>query len=72
MFDKKETITLTVEGMSCGHCRKRVEDALNALKGVKQAVVSLEQKQATVTYSPAKVTPDEMKKAVRELGFTTP
>ena len=70
MFDKKETITLTVEGMSCNHCRKRVEDALHALKGVKEAAVNLEQKQATVTYLPAKVTLDEMKQAVQALGFT--
>lgn len=69
MFDKKETIVLTVEGMSCGHCRQRVEDGLKALKGVKEAMVSLEQKQATVTYLPGKITPDEMKRAIRELGF---
>lgn len=39
---------MVVEGMSCGHCQKRVEDALNKLDGV-TAVVDLDNKTATVT-----------------------
>ena len=42
------TKTMKIEGMMCGHCTGRVEQALNALEGVK-AEVSLDNKTATVT-----------------------
>ncbi len=38
---------LKIEGMSCGHCKARVEKALNNIEGV-SAVVELENKQAVV------------------------
>ena len=44
------TKTMHIEGMMCNHCKKAVEDALNAIDGV-QAVVDLEAKTATVTLS---------------------
>ena len=39
--------TLYIEGMSCMHCAGRVENALNAIEGVK-AHVDLKKKRATV------------------------
>ena len=41
---KKEMI---IEGMTCGHCQKRVEEALNKIDGVK-AVVDLDNKTAVL------------------------
>lgn len=59
---------LTIEGMMCGHCTGRVEQALNALEGVK-AEVSLDDKTATVTA--AKEIPEEiLVKAVTDAGYT--
>lgn len=52
MFDKTETLTLQVEGMTCPHCVQHVQEALKAVKGVKSAKVSLEAKSAQVTYVP--------------------
>ncbi len=69
MFDKTETLTLHVEGMSCGHCVKHVEEALKAVKGVKSAVVSLEKKAADVTYVPAKTGKEQMIQAVEAAGY---
>ncbi len=43
--------TLKVEGMTCGHCKARVEKALNALSGVVSAEVNLEAKEVTVNMS---------------------
>lgn len=40
------TKVLTIEGMMCKHCAKRVLDALNAVEGV-VATVDLESKTAT-------------------------
>lgn len=69
MFGAKESITLKVEGMHCAHCQARVETALKAVKGVKSAVVDLEQKTATVVIKAGKVDVDTLKNAVVELGF---
>lgn len=59
-----ETITLQVEGMTCGACATSVKIVLEKLDGVSDAKVSLKDKQAVVTYDPAKVTPEKMVEAV--------
>ena len=41
-------VTLTVEGMSCAHCKARVEKALAAIPGVESVSVDLDSKKATV------------------------
>lgn len=64
-----EKILLQVEGMSCGHCVKAVEDAVNALDGVAAVEVSLENKTATVSYDGAKATIDQMKDAIEDEGY---
>ena len=35
MFDKVEQMALKIEGMTCGHCQKRVEEALKAVKALR-------------------------------------
>ncbi len=69
MFEKKEKITLSISGMHCGHCMKRVSDTLNGLKGVKKATVSLENGTADVEYIPSKITVNEMISAIKAIGF---
>nr|WP_073018266.1 cation transporter [Clostridium intestinale] len=39
---------IIIEGMSCGHCKARVEKALSELDGITSAVVDLEAKTATI------------------------
>jgi len=41
-------IKLKVEGMSCGHCKASVEEALNGVAGVTAVAVDLENGVATV------------------------
>ena len=57
-----------VSGMKCVNCKANVERALNALEGVDEADVSLEDANVTVTYDEAVVTPQAMKNAVDDLG----
>ena len=52
----------------CGHCTGRVEQALNALEGVK-AEVSLDDKTATVTAT-EDVSEEMLVKAVTDAGYT--
>ena len=39
---------IDLEGMSCGHCVKHVQEALQALKGMEHVEVNLEEKYAIV------------------------
>lgn len=61
------TVTLTVDGMTCGNCVRRVENALNRLDGV-WAEVDLGARRATVR---TKQRPDEaaLRQAVRGAGY---
>lgn len=70
MFDKSINTVIKVEGMSCMHCVKRVEDSLKALKGVKKAKVDLTAKTASVDYVEAKISREDLVKAVFDAGFS--
>ena len=43
----ERTITLAVEGMTCSMCPKMVQEAINAVPGVKQCTASYEDKVGT-------------------------
>ncbi|NLG92017.1 MAG: heavy metal translocating P-type ATPase [Clostridiales bacterium] len=58
---------MQINGMSCEHCKARVEKALNAIEGV-EAKVDLKQKNATVTLK-AEVSDEVLKNAVSEAGY---
>ena len=47
--EEKEIHVIRVEGMMCGHCKARVEKVCLEIPGVESAVVSLEEKNVTVT-----------------------
>ena len=70
MFGSKtEKATIAVEGMMCEHCKKRVENALGEVKGVKKYEVSLENKRAEVEYAEGKTTAEEIAAAVTASGY---
>lgn len=64
----KITKIIEIEGMSCGHCSKKVETALKDLKEVKSVNVSLEEKKAEVILK-QEVDNDVLKNTVEELGY---
>ena len=64
----KITKIIEIEGMSCGHCSKKVETALGDLKEVKSVNVSLEEKKAEVILK-QEVDNDVLKSIVEELGY---
>ena len=73
MSDKKEKIdmtrTLTVDGMQCAHCKKRVEDAVSAIDGVESACADLESKKVTVVLS-NDISDDVISSAITNAGYT--
>ena len=68
MFGNKITKTIFINGMSCGHCSKRVESALKAVNGVKSVSVSLEDKKAEVILK-SEVENEILKKTIEDIGF---
>ena len=59
---------MNVEGMMCPHCEARVKKALEAIDGVKEAVVSHESASAVVTLD-SPVSDEELTKAVTDAGY---
>ncbi len=65
----EKTITMAVEGMSCGHCVRAVKGALETQNGVKAVEVSLEDKSARVVYDDEIIGLDALKSAIVEEGY---
>lgn len=63
------TITLTVSGMTCGHCVAKVEAALKGVKGVFGASVDLEGGMAEVDFDETRTSPDDLADAVMRAGY---
>ncbi len=64
-----ESITLSIDGMTCAACSNRVERALANTDGVREAAVALSSEQASVSYHPDEVTPGELIEVVRRSGY---
>ena len=63
-------LDLSVEGMTCASCVKRVEKVLSAVPGVQSASVNLATERAQVSYDPGSATPDALVAAVGRAGYT--
>lgn len=62
--------TLSVEGMSCSHCKAAVEGELSKLEGVEHSNADFEAGTVEVTYDEARVTTADLRGAVEEAGYT--
>lgn len=63
------TITLQVQGMTCGHCKAAVTNALQALDGVSRVEVHLQEGTVDVEYDETKVSIEKLKEAIEEQGY---
>ena len=66
--NEKMTKTMHITGMMCGHCEARVKKTLEAIEGVKEAVVSHEEGTAVVTLD-AEVADSVLKEAVEAQDY---
>ena len=62
-------LTISVGGMTCAACVRRVEQALAKVPGVSQADVNLATEKATVSYDSAAVTVADLRKAIEDAGY---
>lgn len=59
---------IVIEGMSCGHCVRRVEGALSELEGVEAVAVDLASKTATVDIE-GDVRDEDIKFVIEDAGY---
>jgi len=57
-----------IEGMSCAHCIRHVEEALEHIHGIKSVLVSLKEKSARIEFI-GEVSDAEIKEAIEEAGY---
>ncbi|QGT98736.1 hypothetical protein SYNTR_0143 [Candidatus Syntrophocurvum alkaliphilum] len=63
---KKE---LTVEGMSCNHCKANIESTLNKLEGINQVFVNLDNKLVEISYNEQEISIEKIIELIDDLGF---
>lgn len=69
--ERTVTVSIPVEGMSCGSCVASVTRAVKALDGVRDVKVDLVPGRARVEYAEGEATPEAIAAAISELGYKT-
>ncbi|MCR6110999.1 copper chaperone CopZ [Bacillus sp. A301a_S52] len=64
-----KTEKITIEGMSCNHCKEAVEGALNKVNGVTHAEVNLSNNSVTVSFDENNVSVATLKDEIEEQGY---
>src|SRR3990172_5024714 len=65
----RETLQLQITGMSCASCVASIEGAVGTLPGMASVAVNLNAGTAAVGYYPGSVTPAQIKRTIRDLGY---
>ena len=64
-----ETITLSVQGMTCGGCVASVTRVLKAVPGVTDVSVNLQPGAARVSFDPSRTGAGALRAAIEEAGY---
>lgn len=64
-----EKVTLSVQGMSCGHCVKSIEGSVGELKGVSKVEVHLEKGTVDVEFNGQEVKLEKIKETIDDQGY---
>ncbi|XP_006615088.1 copper-transporting ATPase 1 isoform X2 [Apis dorsata] len=65
------TCNIHIDGMTCMSCVKTITGVLSEKSGIKQVNVSLENKEARVSYSDNDVTAEQISGFIEEMGFNS-
>ena len=63
-----ETKTVTIPNISCGHCKMRIEKALNALNGVK-ATADVPTKAVKIEWESANTSWSDIMTTLEKIGY---
>jgi mercuric ion binding protein len=64
-----QTVTLSVPGMTCEACPITVKHALSKVSGVDRTAVSVEKREAVVTFDDGKTNVQALTKATTDAGY---
>lgn len=64
-----QTVTIKVEGMTCGGCVASVTRVLKAVPGVSDVAVTLRPGEATVAFDPARTGVPTLHAAIKDAGY---
>ncbi|MGW8426489.1 copper chaperone CopZ [Peribacillus simplex] len=64
-----ENVTLSVSGMSCGHCVNAVEGNVGKLAGVEIVKVHLDAGKVDVAFDKEKVSLEKIKETIDDQGY---
>ncbi len=62
-------LLLSIEGMNCDGCAKKITAALQAVPGVQSATVNLAEKSAAVSLASPPPAPRDLMSAIKSAGF---
>jgi periplasmic mercuric ion binding protein len=69
-FGQKKVEEIVIQtSAECGSCKERLEGKLNYTTGIKFAELDVPTKNLTVKYSTSKISLDEIKKIISDLGY---
>ena len=68
-FAESRTVTLEVPGMNCAACPITIKKALKDVSGVEKVSVTLEPKEAVVTFDDKKTSVDKLRDATKDAGY---
>jgi copper chaperone len=64
-----EKVTLTVNGMSCGHCVNAIEGNVGKLNGVSDVKVHLSEGKVDIAFDSAVISLDAIKETIGDQGY---
>jgi copper chaperone len=66
------TVTISVPGIHCDHCKRSIEGALVPLAGVRSARVDIDSRTVTVEIDQARVDRAQLVAAIEDQGYDVP
>jgi mercuric ion binding protein len=66
-----QSATLKIEDMTCASCPLTVKQALKKVSGVTEVHIDFKTKFAQVKFDPDKTQPDQLAKAITQIGYPT-
>ena len=61
---------MKIGGMSCSFCTSTIDKAYSRIDGVYEVGVSLAHEEGLVKYDPSRVTPDQLRRTLEQIGYT--
>ncbi|XP_066286595.1 copper-transporting ATPase 1-like [Branchiostoma lanceolatum] len=65
----EQTVVVGIQGMTCNSCVQSIEGRMATFTGVKSVQVSLGNANGTIVYEPSKVSAEELREAIDDMGF---